>query len=100
MKTRLPQTNRADACYTLLQALARGPMQADFADADDIHKILALRSAGLLEAVVEPVAIARNGQRSIGRALVTRITPQGRSMCMVHDAVAPPARPSPAPARH
>jgi hypothetical protein len=91
MKSRLPFTDRADACYALLQSLARGGMPAIRSEPDDIHMILALRSAALLDADVEPVAIARNGQRSISRATVTRITAKGRALCMLRDAARPVA---------
>jgi hypothetical protein len=56
---------------------------------EEIHSILALRSASLLEALVEPVVLHRNGERTIGRAIVTHITAHGRAACMMRDATGP-----------
>jgi len=48
---------------------------------DDIHKILALRSASLVQALMEPTVVLRNGERRIERAIVTSITAEGRAAC-------------------
>jgi hypothetical protein len=58
---------------------------------DDIHKILALRSASLLQAMTEPTVVLRTGERRIARAIVTGITAEGRAACMLRNATALPA---------
>jgi hypothetical protein len=83
-----PGSDQATACYELLQLLSRRQMPVVCSVPEDIHKILALRSASLLEALTEPSVTSRTGERRIPRAIVTGLTAQGRAMCMGHGATA------------
>lgn len=65
---------QASACYGLLRILSRGTLPKVLSDPDDIHKILALRSAGLVEAETSRPAYLDNGERRIESAEVTGIT--------------------------
>ncbi|MEZ2299249.1 hypothetical protein [Variovorax sp. RCC_210] len=65
--------------YDLLELLSRRHLPVVCSGAEDIHRILALRSASLVEALTEPPEMLRTGERRIGRAIVTAITPEGRT---------------------
>jgi hypothetical protein len=73
------QERRVAEYFQLLELLSRRPLPAVYSAPDDIHRILALRSAALLEAMTEPIELLRTGERRIARAVVTAITPEGRS---------------------
>ncbi|RZL92683.1 MAG: hypothetical protein EOP82_09495 [Variovorax sp.] len=89
MKRPQPLPERATACYDLLRVLALCPLPIVCCRPDEIDRILALRSAALLEAVVDSVILQRSGERTIGRAVVTRITAEGRAACTLRDAKGP-----------
>jgi len=61
---------------------------------EDIHKILALRSASLLEAEADPIVLLQSGERRIERIVVTGITAVGRAACLAYNAMAVPAWPT------
>lgn len=67
------------ACYELLQRLSRRRLPAVVSTQEDIHLVLALRSAGLIEAETSMPVILRNGERWIERAQVIAITAEGRA---------------------
>ncbi|MBO9515884.1 MAG: hypothetical protein J7549_17350 [Variovorax sp.] len=91
MKKSPSRTGRAAACYELLDVLSRRKLPVVCCVPEDIHKILALRSAALLEAQTDPAIVLRNGERRIERAVVTGITAEGRAACMAYNATAVPA---------
>jgi len=70
---------RAAEYYQLLERLSLRQLPVVCSAPEDIHRILALRSASLLEALTEPPELLRNGERRIARAVVTAITPEGRN---------------------
>jgi hypothetical protein len=80
-KNALAQSSRAVECYELLQLLSRRQMPVVCSAPEDIHKILALRSASLLEALTEPSVVSQTGERRIPRAIVTGLTAEGRAAC-------------------
>ncbi|KQW54334.1 hypothetical protein [Variovorax sp. Root411] len=84
MKRNLPRPGPAAECYELLHLLSRRPMPVVYSAPEDIHKILALRSASLLEALTDPSVTLRSGERRIPRAIVTGLTAEGRAVCMSH----------------
>lgn len=65
--------------YQLLELLSRRQLPVVCSAPEDIHRILALRSASLLEALTEPPELLRTGERRIARAVVTAITAEGRN---------------------
>jgi hypothetical protein len=81
-KKTVPPANRAVECYELLQLLSRRQMPVVCSAPEDIHLILALRSASLLKALTEPSVLSQTGERRIPRAIVTGLTAQGRAACM------------------
>jgi hypothetical protein len=91
MKRSQSRMSRASECYELLEFLSRRQMPVVCSEPDDIHKILALRSASLLQALTEPTVVLRTGERRIERAIVTAITAEGRAACMMRSATAPGA---------
>jgi hypothetical protein len=91
-KTRPSLPNRARECFELLEQLYRNPLPVVCSTPEDVHRILALRSADLLEALTEPPTLLRTGERRIDRAIVTAITAQGRAACMLRSATATPTR--------
>lgn len=62
----------ASACYELLQILSRRSFPAVVFKPEDIHQVLALRSAVLIEAETA-MPVFWNGERRIERAEVTAI---------------------------
>jgi len=90
MKRSPSRRSHASECYELLEFLSRRQMPVVCSEPDDIHKILALRSASLLQAMTEPTVILRTGERRIARAIVTAITAEGRAACMTRSATALP----------
>ena len=78
MKKSPARMSQASACYKLLEALARLPLPAVISAGEDIHKVLALRSAGLIEAETS-MPICQSGERKIESAQVTAITSEGRA---------------------
>jgi hypothetical protein len=91
MKRSQPRAGHASECYELLEFLCRRQMPVVCSEPGDIHKILALRSASLLQALTEPTVVLRTGERRIERAIVTAITAEGRAACTVRSATALPA---------
>lgn len=91
MKKQQSQTGRAAACYDLLELLSHRQLPVVCEIPEDIHKILALRSASLLEADSDPIVVLRSGERKIARIVVTRITAEGRAACLAYSAMAVPA---------
>jgi hypothetical protein len=91
MKRSQSRVGHASECYELLEFLSRRQMPVVCSEPDDIHKILALRSASLLQAMTEPTVVLRTGERRIARAIVTGITAEGRAACMLRSATALPA---------
>ncbi|MEZ2298492.1 hypothetical protein [Variovorax sp. RCC_210] len=81
-KKTVPRANRAVECYELLQLLSRRQMPVVCSAPEDIHLILALRSASLLVALTDPSVVSQTGERRIPRAIVTGLTAQGRAACM------------------
>ena len=63
----------------LLLALSRQPLPVVCTAPEDIDRILALRSAALVEASTDPPVLLRTGERFIPRAVVLGITPAGRT---------------------
>ena len=82
MKRPQRRLDHAARCYELLEFLSRHQMPVVCSAPDDIHGILALRSAALVEALTEPAVLLRTGARKIERAVVTSITAQGRAACL------------------
>ncbi|WPH16139.1 hypothetical protein [Variovorax paradoxus] len=82
MKRPQRRLGHAAECYELLEFLSRHQMPVVCSAPDDIHRILALRSASLVEALTEPSVLLRTGERRIERAIVTSITAQGRAACL------------------
>lgn len=74
-----PKELRVAEYYDLLEFLSRRHLPVVCSRAEDIHRILALRSASLLEALTEPPELLRTGERRIGRAIVTAITSEGHN---------------------
>jgi hypothetical protein len=74
-----PKELRLAEYYDLLEFLSRRQLPVVCSAAEDIHRILALRSASLLEALTEPPELLRTGERRIARAIVTAITSEGRT---------------------
>ena len=71
---------RREAQYLdLLLALSRQPLPVVCTAPEDIDRILALRSAALVEASTDPPVLLRTGERFIPRAVVLGITPAGRA---------------------
>lgn len=64
----------------LLEALHRQPMPVVCTTPGDVHRILALRSASLVEALMDPPEHLRSGELRIARAVVTAITAEGRNL--------------------
>ena len=91
MKKHPTQTGRAAACYELLDLLSHRKLPVVCEIPDDIHKILALRSASLLEADADPTILLRSGERRIERVVVTGITAEGRAACLAYNAMSVPA---------
>ena len=91
MKKNPTQSGRAAACYALLELLSHRKMPVVCEMPDEIHMILALRSASLLDADADPAVLLRTGERRIERVVVTGITSQGRAACLTHNAMAVPA---------
>jgi hypothetical protein len=89
--------SNASECYELLRAISHRQMPVVFTAAADIHKILALRSARLIEAETSMPVYRRNGELRIERAEVTAVTPAGRATFLSLGA-GPPSRRSPIPA--
>lgn len=73
-----PRMSTASTCYEFLHVLAGGPLPAAVLKAEDVHKVLALRSAGLIEAETASPTYER-GERKIESAQVTAITSAGRA---------------------
>lgn len=63
--------------YVLLDWLARTQLPADVPAAEDIHKLLSLRAAGLIHADIPAFVHDRNGGRYVGPARVLAVTPAG-----------------------
>jgi len=84
-KKTVPRSHQAAECYALLQVLSCRQMPVVCSAPEDIDKILALRSASLLEAMTEPSVVSRTGERHIPRAIVTGLTAEGRAVCLSHD---------------
>jgi len=82
MKRSQRRMGHATECYELLEFLSRHTMPVVCSAPGDIHKILALRSASLVQALTEPTVVLRTGERSIERAIVTSITAEGRAACL------------------
>jgi hypothetical protein len=91
-KKTTPHERRVAEYFQLLDLLSRRPLPAMCSAPDDIHRILALRSAALLEAMTEPTELLRTGERRIARAVVTVITPEGRNALARGARAAPLAR--------
>ncbi|SCK21090.1 hypothetical protein VAR608DRAFT_1585 [Variovorax sp. HW608] len=91
MKKHPTQTGRAAACYELLDLLSHRQLPVVCETQEDIHKILALRSASLLEAEADPIVLLQSGERRIERIVVTGITAEGRAACLAYNAMAVPA---------
>lgn len=62
-----------------LESLSREQLPIVCAVREDIERILALRSAQLLEAMFDSPVHLRTGEQYIPRAIVTGITPEGRT---------------------
>ncbi|MDH6595001.1 hypothetical protein M2165_004890 [Variovorax sp. TBS-050B] len=92
MKTSRRRAGRANDCYELLESLSRRPLPVVCSAPDEIDKILALRSASLLQAQTEPPVVLRTGERRIERAIVTAITAEGRAACALRGAAFPSSR--------
>lgn len=78
-KKTTPRDRRVAEYFQLLELLSRRPLPAVCSTPEDIHRILALRSASLVEALTEPPERLRSGERRIARAVVTAITAEGRN---------------------
>lgn len=79
VKNSTTRMSQASACYELLQVLSSRSFPAVVSKPEDIHKVLALRSAGLIEAETSMPVSVGNGVRRIEKAEVTAITPAGRA---------------------
>ncbi|MGJ7543351.1 hypothetical protein [Variovorax sp. LT1R16] len=78
-KKTTPRDRRVADYFQLLELLSQRPLPVVCSIQEDIHRILALRSASLVEALTEPPEQLRSGERRIARAVVTAITPEGRN---------------------
>lgn len=92
MKRSRRRAGRANECYELLEFLSRRQLPVVCSEPEEIDKILALRSASLLQAQTEPTVVSRTGERRIARAIVTAITAEGRAACAAHGAGFAPSR--------
>lgn len=81
MKPSRRRPGRANESYELLERLSQRQMPVVCSEPDEIDKILALRSASLVQALTEPTEVLRTGERRIARAIVTAITAEGRAAC-------------------
>ncbi|MGJ7497180.1 hypothetical protein ACSFA8_19130 [Variovorax sp. RT4R15] len=79
-KKTTPRSLRMAEYYQLLEFLAGRPLPVVCVGEEVVERVLALRSALLVEAQVEaqPVLL-RAGERRMGRAVVTAITTEGRN---------------------
>lgn len=74
-----PRALRAARYIELLAHLSNRKFPVVCSTPEDIERVLALRSACLVEAEIDPAEQLRTGERRIARAVVTAITPQGRN---------------------
>lgn len=72
------RTRRMAGYYQLLELLSWRQLPVVCTVAEDIDRVLALRSALLVEARIEAPKLLRTGERRIGLAVVTAITMEGR----------------------
>ena len=77
-KKRTPRDRRVADYFHLLETLSRRPLPAECSAPEDVHRVLALRSALLIEARTEPLSYSPTGAPRIARAVVTAITAEGR----------------------
>ena len=90
------QRERREAQYLdLLLALSRQPLPVVCTAPEDIDRILALRSAALVEAATDPPVLLRTGERLIPRAVVLGITPAGRTALARMRSMRKPPEPEP-----
>lgn len=91
-----PQEVRTAEHYQLLELLSHLQLPVVCSMPEDVHRVLALRSAALVEAEMEPTELLRTGERRIASARVTAITPDGRNALARKvrraDHLAPPSR--------
>jgi hypothetical protein len=74
-----PRDLRVAKYLETLESLSLQQLPIVCSTAEIIERILALHSAMLLEAMFEPAVQSRNGEHYIPRAIVTGITPEGRT---------------------
>lgn len=74
-----PRELRAANSLQLLELLSHRQFPVVCVAPEDIERVLALRSASLVEAHTTPAEQLRTGERRIAQAVVTAITPEGRS---------------------
>ena len=81
---------RISEYFHLLGALSRRELPWVCENPTEIEKLLALHSAGFLEARFDPPIVSRDGSRHIAQAVVTGVTAEGR--LMLHKAAQAAAR--------
>jgi hypothetical protein len=74
-----PRELRVAEYFKFLELLSERQMPVVCFAPEDIHRVLALRSAALVEAQMEPTELLRTGERRIANAVVTAITVEGRN---------------------
>lgn len=74
-----PRELRAAEYFHLLELLSHRQLPVVCSAPEDVHRVLALRSAALVEAQTEPTELLRTGERRIANAVVTAITAEGRN---------------------
>lgn len=74
-----PRELRAAEYFELLEILSHRQLPVVCSAPEDVQRVLALRSAALVEAQTEPTELLRTGERRIANAVVTAITTEGRN---------------------
>ena len=77
-KKRTRRDRRLADCFQLLEMLSRRSLPAEYLAPEDVHRILALRSAMLIEALTASLTYSRTREPRIARAVVTAVTADGR----------------------
>ena len=79
-KKTTPKDLRVAEYFLLLESLSRQRLPAVCSQPEEVERILALRSAFLVEAQTDPPLQQRSGEWRIASAVVTAITAEGRNL--------------------